>query len=157
MRLSNRLVIAALTIIAAAGTVAAWLGIPSAVARNGRLSTPYTYTIGDDIARRMETTFRATAGLESATTVTYDRKTQNLVADIFGSTDDPAGAKREIEGYLAAFRDQVAPYAKKRHGIDLTDLDATLVYYNDTGDEPPYEVVRRENGVFVEPPAERGE
>lgn len=136
----------ALTVAAAAA-----LHVSPAAARNGRLSTPYTYTVGDDIALRMEAVFRMTAGLENPATVCYDRKTQNLVTDIFGGTDDPDGAKREIEGYLAAVRDQVAPYAQKRHGITLNDTDVTFVYFNDTGDEPPYEVIRREAGQFVEP------
>ena len=122
-----------------------------AEASNKRLSNPYSYTVGDDIAERMTAIFRITAGLESATMVSYDRKRYNLVAEILGATEEVAGAKREIEGFVQAIREQVAPYARKQHGIELTDADVTLIYYNDTGDEPPYEIVRRENGIFVEP------
>ncbi|MEK7348016.1 MAG: hypothetical protein AABZ94_04025 [Candidatus Eisenbacteria bacterium] len=128
-----------------------------AEARNKRLSNPYTYTMGDDIAKRMAAIFRITAGLEPATMVSYDRKAHNLVAEILGSTEEIEGAKREIEGFVQAIRDGVAPYARKQHGIDLADTDVTLIYYNDTGDEPPYEIVRRENGVFVEPAPESGD
>ena len=144
----------------AAITMALWIAAPAArtaEASNGRLSEPYNYTVGDDIAVRTEAVFRATAGLESATMVTYDRKTHNLVGDVYGSTDDPEGAKREMEGYVTAFLEVVAPYAKKRHGVTLTRDDLTLVYYNDTGDEPPYEVIRLEGGKFVEPKAVAGE
>lgn len=144
---TGALVMALVVVVVAAGAFHA----PPAAARNGRLSPPHTYTVGDDIALRMEAVFRMTAGLENPATVCYDRKTQNLVTDIFGGTDDPDGAKREIEGYLAAVKDRVAPYAQKRHGITLNDVDVTFVYFNDTGDEPPYEVIRREAGRFVDP------
>lgn len=139
------------------GALAFTLAAPRAEASNKRLSTPYSYTVGDHIAERMSAIFRITAGLESATMVSYDRKTHNLVAEILGSTEEIEGAKREIEGFVQAIKEQVAPYARKQHGIVLTDADVTLIYYNDTGDEPPYEIVRRENGVFVEPPPERGD
>lgn len=144
-------------------TAAAILGalsvgaVAPAEAHNKRLSNPYTYTVGDDIAERMAAIFRITAGLESAAMVAYDRKSHNLVAEILGSTDEVEGAKQEIEGFVLAIRDGVAPYAKRQHGIELADTDVTLIYYNDTGDEPPYEIVRRENGVYVEPPPASGD
>jgi len=145
---------AALAALAGALTIGA---AEPAEARNKRLTQPYTYTVGDDIAMRMASIFRITAGLEPATMVTYDRKAYNLVAEILGSTEEVAGAKREIEGFVQAFRDGVAPYARKQHGIVLADTDVTLIYYNDTGDELPYEIVRRENGVYVEPAPESGD
>ena len=126
-------------------------------AANRRLSEPCTYTVGDDIARRMASMFRLSGGLESATMVSYDRRTHTLVAEILGSTEDLVAAKREIEGFVQVFREGVAPYAKKQYGISLADKDVTLIFYNDTGDEMPYEIVRRENGAFVEPPAETGD
>jgi len=129
----------------------------TAGASNGRLSSPVTYTVGDDVAERMAAIFRVTAGLEPAALVYYDRKARNLVAEILGSTDDVEGAKREIEAFVQAIRERVAPYALKQHGVRLSDKDVTLVYHNDTGDEPPYEVVRRENGVFAVPATEPGE
>ena len=144
-------------VLAAAALVAAFGAAGSAEAGNARLSTPCAYTVGDDIARRMASIFRITGGLETATMVSYDRKTRTLVAEILGSTEDVEGAKREIEGFLGVIRERVAPYAKKQHGVTLADTDVTLLFYNDTGDEPPYEIVRRENGAFVEPPAAAGE
>ncbi len=129
----------------------------TAGASNKRLSSPVTYTVGDDVAERMAAIFRVTAGLEPAALVYYDRKARNLVAEILGSTDDVEGAKREIEAFVQAIRERVAPYALKQHGVRLSDKDVTLVYHNDTGDEPPYEVVRRENGVFAVPATEPGE
>ena len=140
--------VVAATTLAAAGT---------AEAGNARLSAPCAYTVGDDIARRMASIFRITGGLETATMVSYDRKSRTLVAEILGSTEDVEGAKREIEGFVGVVRERVAPYAKKQHGVALADTDVTLIFYNDTGDEAPYEIVRRENGAFVEPPAETGD
>jgi hypothetical protein len=140
--------LAAALLTAAAGT---------AEARNKRLTAPYTYTMGDDIAERMAVIFRVTAGLEPAAIVTYDRKSYTLVAEILGSTEEVDGAKREVEGFLQAFRDAVVPYARKQHGIVLSDPDVTFIYSTDTGDEAPYEIVRRENGIWVEPVPESGD
>jgi len=140
-------VLAGVILVGASGT---------AEARNKRLAAPYTYTMGDDIANRMAAIFRITAGLEPSVLVTYDRKAYNLVAEILGSTEAIDGAKREIEGFLQAFRDQVTPYARKRHGIVLSDADVTFIYYNDTGEVTPYEIVRRENGAYVEPATKSG-
>jgi hypothetical protein len=119
-----------------------------ACAESKRLAQPYTYTVGDDIAFRMAGFFRVVAGLEASTLVYYDRKEHILVADVVGTSADPQGAERELESFLAAVREFVTPYAKSQHGIDLTDRDVTLVYYNDGGDDSPYEVVRREHGVY---------
>jgi hypothetical protein len=124
---------------------------PPAGANNPKLSTAYTYTVGDDIADRMRSIFRITAGLESGTLVYYDRKDRNIVTEIIGSAADSPGAQREIEAFVAAIRDKVVGYAKRVHDLPLSDLDVTLIYYNDSGEEPPYEVVRRENGKFVVP------
>jgi hypothetical protein len=153
--MNRKLVVPLLVLLA---VVAALTSPPSpAPAANARLSSPVTYTAGDDVAERMAAIFRVTAGLEPAALVYYDRKARNLVAEILGSTDDVEGAKREIEAFVLAIRDRVAPYALKQHGIRLSDKDVTLIYHNDTGDEPPYEVVRRENGTFVVPAPEPGE
>ena len=150
--MNRKLVVPLLVFLA----VLAAFGATRAPASNARLSSPVTYTAGDDIAERMAAIFRVTAGLEPAALVYYDRKARNLVAEILGSTDDVEGAKREVEAFVAAFRDRVAPYALKQHGIRLSDKDVTLIYHNDTGDEPPYEVVRRENGAFVVPAPDPG-
>ncbi|HEU4724733.1 MAG TPA: hypothetical protein VFU59_05470 [Candidatus Eisenbacteria bacterium] len=128
-----------------------------AEAGNRALGAPYAYTVGDDIARRMASIFRITAGLESATIVTYDRKSRTIVTEILGSAEEVEEAKREIEAFAQAIRERVAPYAKKHHGVVLADADVTLIFYNDTGEEPPYEIVRRENGAFVEPAPDRGD
>lgn len=128
-----------------------------AEAGNARLSAPCAYTVGDDIARRMASIFRITGGLETATMVSYDRKSRTLVAEILGSTEEVEGAKREIDGFVGVVRERVAPYAKKQHGVALADADVTFIFYNDTGEEAPYEIVRRENGSFVEPPAGAGD
>ena len=122
-----------------------------ASASNPRLSSRYVYTIGDDIARRMQGIFRVTAGLEEATLVYYDRETHNVVAEILGATDDVAEAKSEIEGFVVAIQEGVVGYAKKQHKIDLTDRDVTLIYYVDSDEGVPAEVVRRVDGQFVEP------
>jgi len=143
----------AVAFVAAALVIAA----PPGEARNKRLSAPYTYTVGDDIALRMESVFRKAVGLEDGSMAYYDRTTFNLVVDIFGSTDDVEAAKQEMKRYLALVQEEIAPYARKRYGITLAESDVTLVFHNDTGDEPPYEVVRWENGVFTEPAAEGGE
>lgn len=128
----------------AGGVLAAW-------ADDAKLGKPLSYTVGDDVATRMSAIFRTTAGLPQATLVFYDRKDGDIVVHILGSTDDPVGARREIEGFVDAIGSGVAPYAKERHGVPLTERDVTFVYYNETGDEPPYEVVRRQNGDYVVP------
>ena len=151
-----------------AGTVAMalWMALLAAVvfggasgaeAGNKRLSQPCTYTVGDDIARRMASMFRISGGLEPATMVSYDRKTHTLVAEILGSAENVQAAKGEILGFLQVIREGVAPYAKKHHGITLSDTDVTLIFFINTGEEPPYEIVRREAGVFVEPKPETGD
>jgi hypothetical protein len=119
---------------------------------NKRLSQPYSYTVGDDVAARAGGLFRVVAGLEASTLVYYDRKDQNIVSYIVGSAGDVEGAKREIEAFVSAVKEYVLPYAKSRHGLDLTENDVTLVYFNDGGDGSPYEVVRRENGKYTAPP-----
>ena len=149
-------VAAALTVLGFGATGS--LGATGAAhASNSRLSTPYSYTVGDDIAQRMSSIFRVTAGLESEAVVSYDRKSRNLIAEILGSADEVEGAKRELDGFVQTIRERVAPYARKQHGITLADSDVTLIYYNDAGDEMPYEIVRRENGTFVEPPPGNGD
>ena len=125
---------------------------PAALAHNAKLNTPYPYTVGDDIARRMQGIFRIVAGLEGATLVYYDRESKNVVAEIIGSAEAMDGAKREIEGFVEAIRAGVVSYTKKRHKIDLTDNDVTLIYYNDGDEDVPIEIVRRENGEYVIPP-----
>ena len=131
------------------------LGVP-AWAHNPELSKPYTYTIGDAIAARMQGLFRVVAGLETSVLVYYDRDSRNVVAEIVGDTDDVEGAKREIQGFVQAIQTGVIEYAKKQHHVALTDQDVTLVYYNAGDEDVPVEVVRRENGVFVVPKEERG-
>jgi len=137
-----------------------FLGIAAAVAlaasstiwaNNPKLGSPYVYTIGDDIARRMQGIFRVVAGLEWAPLVYYDREKHNVVAEIVGGTDNVEGAKREIAAFAEAIQEGVVGYAKKQHKIDLTDKDVTLIYYVDSDQGTPSEVVRREEGRFVLP------
>lgn len=125
-----------------------------AAAHNPKLSSPYVYTVGDDIARRMQGIFRVTAGLEEATLVYYDREHHNVVAEIIGNADDVEKAKREIEAFVEAIQEGVTGYAKRRHKIDLTDKDVTLIYYLDSDQGAPVEVVRREEGQYVVPKEE---
>jgi len=119
-----------------------------AEAGNKRLSQSYSYTVGDDIATRTAGFFRVVAGLEASTLVYYDRKAQCIVSYIVGSAEDVASAKREIEGFVSAVKEYVLPYAKGQHGIDLSENDVTLIYFNDGGDGSPFELVRRENGQY---------
>jgi len=145
----TRMLLAALVVLAGIA--------PYACAKGKRLSEPYSYTVGDDIAMRMAGFFRVVAGLEASIQVYYDRKTQHIVADVVGSASDVEGAKRELESFTAAVRGYVSAYAKTQHGIDLSDQEVTLVYHYDGGEGPPYEVVRREDGVYKVPPAPVGE
>jgi hypothetical protein len=124
-----------------------------ACAKNARLSTPYPYMVGDDIASRMAGIIRVVAGLEANTMVYYDRKNQKIVANVVGSASDVPGAERELDSFLQAVRRFGFPYAKSQHGLDMSDTEVTLVYYNDGGDAGvPYEVVRRENGAYKAAP-----
>jgi hypothetical protein len=125
-------------------------------AHNPDLSKPYTYTVGDAIAGRMQGIFRIVAGLESSTLVYYDRDARNVVAEIVGSADDVEGAKREIQAFVQAIHDGVIGFAKKQLHVSLTDKDVTLVYYSSGDEDGPVEIVRRENGTFVVPKSERG-
>ncbi len=127
-----------------------------AAAHNPKLSSPYVYTVGDDIARRMQGIFRVTAGLEEATLVYYDRENHNVVAEIIGGTDDVEGAEREIGAFVEAIQEGVVGYAKRQHKIDLTDKDVTLIYYVDSDEGVPAEVVRRVDGQFIVPKDEAG-
>ena len=138
----------AATLLAAAALL---LAAPPARAHNRALSKPYEYTVGDAIAARTQGIFRVVAGLEASTLVYYDREERNIVVEIVGGTDDLEGAKREIGGFVEAIRANVTAYAKRRHGIELSDADVTLIYYYATDEDLPEEVVRRENGVFVVP------
>lgn len=119
-----------------------------AEAHNKRLSESYTYTVGDDIAERVGGLFRVVAGLEASTLVYYDRKERNIVAYVVGSAFEAEGAKRELEAFVHAVREYVLTYAKSQHGFDLTDQDVTLIYFNDGGETSPFEILRRENGVY---------
>lgn len=136
-----------------AGIVALSIAVAAIPAQgaNKRLSQSYAYTVGDDVAARTGGLFRVVAGLEASTLVYYDRKAQNIVSYIVGSAGDVAGAKREIEGFVSAVKEYVVPYAKS-HGIELTENDVTLIYFNDGGDGSPYEMIRRENGKYATPP-----
>jgi len=123
----------------------------TAWAHNPKLGSPYVYMIGDDIAGRMRGILRVVAGLEETTLVYYDRENHNIVAEIIGGTDKVEEAKREIAAFVDAIQQGVVGYAKKRHKIDLTDKDITLIYYVDSDQGTPEEVVRREEGRFVVP------
>ena len=135
------------------GTVGTLVAVPL-LARAGsqKLSTNYPYLAGDDIARRMGGVFRVTAGLAPGALVDYDRRARTITVEIIGSGDEVAGAKREIEAFAATIRERIVPYAKDRHGVSLDDRDVTLIYFNDGGEEAPYEVVRRQDGKFLVPP-----
>lgn len=126
----------------------------TATAHNPKLSSTYEYTVGDDVAQRTANIFRITAGIEEPTLVYYDRENHDVVAEIIGNTDNVEGAKREIEALVEVIRAEVVGYAKKQHKIDLTDNDVTLIYYVDSDQGVPEEVVRREKGQFVVPKAE---
>ena len=131
---------------------------PPAEGSNKRLSQSYSYTVGDDIAERVGGLFRVVAGLEASTLVYYDRKGQNIVSYIVGTAEDVDGAKREIDAFVVAVREYLGPYAKTQHGIELTDKDVTLIYFNDGGEGSPLELVRRENGEYkVAPPGDEKE
>jgi hypothetical protein len=125
-----------------------------ATAHNPKLSSKYEYTVGDDIAQRTASIFRITAGIEEPTLVYYDRNKHDVVAEIIGNTDDVEGAKREIEALVDVIRAEVVGYAKKQHGLELTDDDVTLIYYVDSDQGTPEEVVRRETGRFIVPKPE---
>ncbi len=127
----------------------------TASAPSPKLSSKYEYTVGDDIAWRMSGIFRIAAGIEEATLVYYDRESRHIIAEIVGGTDNVQGAEREIDGLVDVIQSRVVGYAKKRHSVDLTDRDVTLVYYVDTDESVPEEVVRRENGTFVVPKGEQ--
>jgi hypothetical protein len=126
----------------------------TATAHNPKLDSKYEYTIGDDIAQRTASIFRITAGIEEPTLVYYDRDNHDVVAEVIGNTDNIEGAKREIEALVDVIRSEVVGYAKKQHKIDLTDNDVTLIYYVDSDQGVPEEVVRREKGQYVVPKAE---
>ena len=126
----------------------------TATAHNPKLNSKYEYTIGDDIAQRTASIFRITAGIEEPTLVYYDRQNHDIVAEVIGNTDNVEGAKREIQGLVDVIQSDVVGYAKKQHQLDLTDNDMTLIYYVDSDQGVPEEVVRRENGKFVVPKAE---
>jgi hypothetical protein len=143
----------AIRALAVGGVVVAAVaaGALGARAHDSILGQAVPYTAGDDIAARMGAIFRVTAGLPLATLVYYDREAGDIVVNILGSTEDPEAARREIEGFVEAIGTDVAVYAKSRHGVALTERDVMFVYYNETGDEPPYEVVRRVDGTYVLP------
>ncbi len=122
-----------------------------ATAHNPKLNSKYEYTVGDDIAQRTSSIFRITAGIEEPTLVYYDRESHDIVAEIIGNTDNVEGAKREIDGLVDVIKDEVVGYAKKQHKVDLTDNDVTLIYYVDSDQGVPEEVVRRERGQFIVP------
>jgi|SRR6267143_1548053 len=126
----------------------------TAAAHNPKLNSKYEYTIGDDIAQRTGSILRITAGIEEPTLVYYDRQNHDIVAEIIGNTDNVEGAKREIQGLVDVIQSDVVGYAKKQHQLDLTDNDVTLIYYVDSDQGVPEEVVRREKGAFVVPKAE---
>jgi len=123
----------------------------TATAHNPKLNSKYEYTIGDDIAQRTASIFRITAGIEEPTLVYYDRQNHDIVAEVIGNTDNVEGAKREIQGLVDVIQSDVVGYAKKQHQLDLTDNDMTLIYYVDSDQGAPEEVVRREEGRFVVP------
>ncbi len=125
----------------------------TAVAHNPKLDAKYEYTVGDDIAQRTASILRITAGIEEPTLVYYDRRNHDLVAEIIGNTDNVEGAKREIDAIVDVIRANVLDYAKRQHSIDLTDNDVTLIYYVDSDQGVPEEVVRREMGQFIVPKA----
>jgi len=145
----------AAVLLAAAGLL---LAAPAARAHNRDLSKPCEYTVGDAIAARAQSIFRNLAGLEAPTLVYYDRDASNIVVEIEGATEELEGARREIEGFIEAIRENVAVYARRRHGIVLTEMDVTLIYFNETDEDGPIEIVRREDGRFVVPKrAEEGD
>jgi len=76
-----------------------------------------------------------------------------VVAEIIGNTDNVEGAKREIDAIVDVIKANVLDYAKRQHSIDLTDSDLTLIYYVDSDQGVPEEVVRREMGQFIVPKA----
>jgi len=123
----------------------------SATANNPKLDSRYEYTVGDDVAQRTASIFRVTAGIEEPTLVYYDRDTHDIVAEIIGSTDNVEAAKREVDALVDVIRANVVGYAKKRHKLDLTDNDVTLIYYVDSDQGVPLEVVRREKGKYIVP------
>src|SRR6266850_8551088 len=123
----------------------------AATANNPKLNSKYEYTIGDDIAQRTASIFRITAGIEEPTLVYYDRDNHDVVAEIIGNTDNVEGAKREVDALVDVIRQNVVGYAKKQHKLDLTDNDVTLIYYVDSDQGVPLEVVRRERGKYVVP------
>ena len=145
-------VLLGLLVLAIAAAAIAAGAIPARTG-NPKLSTPYPYLAGDDIARRMGGVFRTTAGLSPTTLIDYDRKKKTIVVEIIGSGAEADGAKREIEAFVAVIHDRIAPYAKERHGLALNDRDVTLVYYNDGDEDQPYEVARRQDGKYIVAPA----
>jgi len=138
-------------VLAATVFLAAIVVACTATAHNPKLNSKYEYTVGDDIAQRTASIFRITAGIEEPTLVYYDREGHDIVAEIIGNTDNVEGAKREIDGLVDVIKDEVVGYAKKQHKVDLTDNDVTLIYYVDSDQGVPEEVVRRERGQFVVP------
>ncbi len=142
-----------------AGALLAGLSIAACanVIHNPKLDAKYDYTVGDDIAQRTSSILRITAGIEEPTLVYYDRDHRDVVAEIIGSTDNVEGAKHEIEAIVDVIRANVLDYAKRQHHLDLTDNDVTLIYYVDSDQGVPVEVVRREKGQYVVPKAGAGE
>ena len=138
-------------VLAATVFLAAIVVACTATAHNPKLNSKYEYTVGDDIAQRTSSIFRITAGIEEPTLVYYDRESHDIVAEIIGNTDNVEGAKREIDGLVDVIKDEVVGYAKKQHKVDLTDNDVTLIYYVDSDQGVPEEVVRRERGQFIVP------
>ncbi|HMI31306.1 MAG TPA: hypothetical protein VK527_06165 [Candidatus Limnocylindrales bacterium] len=145
----KRVFIAALILAAALAACAAC----TATAHNPGLNSKYEYTVGDDIAQRLGGIFRITGGIEQPALVYYDRDKHDIVAEIIGSTDNVEGAKREIGALVEVIQGEAVSYAKKRHSLDLTSDDVTLIYYVDSDQGVPVEVVRREGGKFLVPNA----
>ncbi|HYQ95691.1 MAG TPA: hypothetical protein VER38_01620 [Candidatus Eisenbacteria bacterium] len=123
----------------------------TAAANNPKLASKYEYAIGDDIALRMAGILRISAGIEETPLVYYDREKQSVVAELFGTTDNVEGAKRDLEALVEVIQGEVAGYARRHHHVELTDKDVTLIYYVDSDQGTPEEVVRREAGRFVAP------
>jgi len=131
--------------------IALFSGIGYAQTKNERLSKPFTLTIGDWIAFKTESMIRGNPDLSAPTYVNYDKKSNVIFVEIYGSRSHVEGAKETLLNWWNYITEPCSMYLKDFYNLEIIDTDFTVIYFNKTAKDGPKEIIRLEAGKLLLP------
>jgi hypothetical protein len=119
--------------------------------RSSSLNSNYQIKVGDYAAILLRGFIGVSSKLYSACICTYEPDANKLDVEIYGDKGDVEGAREIINEYWNFIKTSYIPYAKKRLGVSLNEINFRIMYYNRESASGTKLVLQFINGQFGVP------